>query len=109
MRKETINISEYLKESIYQFPKIFNEKYTELDEAFNFLKEISVPNKYVCANIIQKVQGWTCHECSKYTDSIFCHECYKKSKNLHKGHNLYFLPWSNGMCRCGEPEALFTF
>ena len=109
LRKETINISEYLKESIYQFPKIFNEKYIELDEALNFLKEISVPNKYVCANIIQKVPGWTCQECSKYTDSIFCHECYKKSKNLHKSHHLYFLPKSNGMCGCGEPEALYTF
>ena len=106
---ESKNISIYFNESIKQFPKLFNDNFQTLDEALKYLKEISSPNKYVCAKLIKDIPGWTCTECSKYTDSIFCHDCYKKSKNLHKGHHLYFLPNSGGMCGCGEPEALYTF
>ena len=106
---ETNNIFLYLNESIKEFPKIFKKDFETLDELLKYLKEISIPNKYVCAKYINKIPGWTCNECSKYTNSIFCHECYKKSKHLHKDHHLYFLPLSGGMCGCGEPEALYTF
>ena len=106
---ETQNISKYFNEKIIEFPKLFNENYTTLDEALNYLKQISLPNKYVCANYIKEIPGWTCKECSKYTDSIFCHDCYKQSKEIHKNHHLYFLPNSGGMCGCGEPEALYNF
>ena len=109
IHKETESIFSYLVESIKEFPSILKSDFKTLEESINYLKEISIPNKYVCAKYIHELPGWTCEECSKYTDSIFCHECYKKSKNLHKNHHLYFLPNSNGMCGCGEPEALFTF
>ena len=109
IHKESEIICFYLNESIKQFPKLFNEKFETLEEALNLLKEISLPNNYVCANIIKEVPGWTCTECSKYTDSIFCHDCYKRFKHVHKEHHLFFLPKSGGMCGCGEPEAMHKF
>ena len=102
-------LNEFLTKEISNFPKIFNPNYQSLQEVESHLKKISLPNKYVCAKYINILPGWTCKECARYTDSIFCHECYKKSKHLHKGHHLYFLPNSGGMCGCGEPEALSTF
>ena len=109
MNEESIDIIKYLKEELKQFPKLFDNNYETMEEVEIYLKNISLPNKYVCAKYIQDLPGWTCEECAKYTDSIFCYECYKKSKHLHKGHHLKFLPNSGGMCGCGEPEALFTF
>ena len=106
---ETKNILKFLQESINEFPKLFDNNFKSLEDVEQYLINTSLPNKYVCAKYIHDIPGWTCKECSKYTDSIFCHECYKKSKHLHKGHHLYFLPNSGGMCGCGEPEALFTF
>ena len=107
--KESLNIFSYLKQSIGQFPKLLDENFKALEETKNYLINISLPNKYVCAKHIHDIPGWTCKDCGKYTDSIFCHECYKKSKHLHKGHHLYFILNSGGMCGCGEPEALQTF
>ena len=109
MDLESINILKYIKEEFNKFPKLFDTNYESINEVENYLKSISLPNKYVCAKQIKSLPGWTCKECAKYTDSIFCHECYKKSKHLHKGHHLFLLPNSGGMCGCGEPEALFTF
>ena len=106
---ETQKILSFLSDSILAFPQIFNQNYSSLDEVQNFLKTISLPNKYVCAKYIDQFPGWTCKECARYTDSVFCFECYKKSKELHKGHHIYLLPSSGGMCGCGEPEALNTF
>ena len=98
-----------LQQLISQFPKLFDQNFATLDEVKNYLTNNGLPNKYICAKHIHDLPGWTCKECGKYTDSIFCHECYKKSKHLHKGHHLYFIPDSGGMCGCGEPEALHTF
>ena len=109
IRIESENILSFLEETQKQLPKLFDSNFQSLDEVENYLKKISLPNKFVCAKSISDIPGWTCKECDKYTDSIFCHECYKKSKHLHKGHHLYFLPNSGGMCGCGEPEALYIF
>ncbi len=107
--KESPKVFLNLKKLISQFPKLFEQNFETLDEVKNYLTNNSLPNKYACAKYIHDLPGWTCKECAKYTDSIFCHECYKKSKHLHKGHHLYFIPNSGGMCGCGEPEALHTF
>ena len=109
INKETMDIFLYLNESIKEFPKILKNDFESLDESLNYLKNISIPNKYVCSKLINELPGWSCNECSKYTDSILCHECYKKSKNLHKDHHLFFLPQSGGICDCGEPQALNSF
>ena len=106
---ETQNMTLYLDKSIEEFHNLFKKNFTSFDDALNYLKETSIPNKYVCSQVIQTIPGWTCVECSKYTDSIFCHDCYKRFKNLHKDHHLYFLSGSTGMCGCGEPEAMYKF
>ena len=109
LNTETPKILSLLSDSISNFPKIFNQNYSSLEEVQNFLKSISLPNKHVCAKHINQFPGYTCKECARYTDSVFCYECYKKSKHLHQGHHIYLLPSSGGMCGCGEPEALNTF
>ena len=106
---ETEKIALFLEKSFDEFPKLFDSNFNKFDDLLNYLKNVTIPNKYVCAKDIRSIPGWTCQDCAKYTDSIFCHDCYKKSKNLHKNHRLYFLPNSSGMCGCGEPEALYTF
>jgi len=106
---ETEKIALFLEKSFVEFPKLFDSNFNTFDNSLNYLKNVTIPNKYVCAKDIHSIPGWTCQDCAKYTDSIFCHDCYKKSKNLHKDHRLYFLPNSSGMCGCGEPEALYTF
>ena len=106
---ETEKIAFFLEKSFDEFPKLIDSNFNTFDESLNYLKNVTIPNKYVCAKDIHSIPGWTCQDCAKYTDSIFCHDCYKKSKNLHKDHRLYFLPNSGGMCGCGEPEALYTF
>ena len=106
---ETEKIALFLEKCFDEFPKLFDSNFNTFDDLLNYLKNVTIPNKYVCAKDIHSIPGWTCQDCAKYTDSIFCHDCYKKSKNLHKDHRLYFLPNSSGMCGCGEPEALYTF
>ena len=97
MNEESINMLKYIKEEFNKFPKLFDSNYESIIVVENYLKSISLPNKYVCAKQIKSLPGWTCKECAKYTDSIFCHECYKKSKHLHKGHHLFLLP-NSGEC-----------
>ena len=107
---ETKNISTYLINSIKGFYLLFNDKnITSLQDSINYLEKIDKPNKNVCAGIIDSIPGWRCVDCSKYDNVIYCNDCYKKSKDLHKNHKVFFLPNSNGMCDCGDPDSLYTF
>ena len=74
-----------------------------------YLEEKAIPNKFVCARVIDTIPGWRCEECSKYENAIYCNDCFKKSKHLHKEHKVYFLPNSSGMCDCGDPDSLYNF
>ena len=107
---ETKNISTYLINSIKEFHLLFDDKnITCLDDVINYLEKIEKPNKNVCAGIVNTIPGWRCVECSKYDNVLYCNDCYKNSKNLHKNHKVFFLPNSNGMCDCGDPDSLYTF
>ena len=107
--KETQNIYLYLKESILNFHDIFQEDLHDFEDALKYLEKISIPNKCVCAAVIDIIPGWKCLDCSKDENSIYCNDCFKKSKHLHKNHKIYFLQSGVGMCDCGDPNYLSTF
>ena len=106
---ETQRMDSYLMKSINEFHQIFHCNLLNFEEALNYLEKIAIPNKFVCAGVIETIPGWRCVECSKYENAIYCNDCYKKSKHLHKGHKVYFLPSSGGMCDCGDPDSLYIF
>ena len=109
LEKETLEIFNYLKETIQKFPKILSKKYNSFNEALIYLKKISIPNNCVCAGIIDTIPGWRCVTCSIYENTIYCFDCYLKSKHLHKNHEVYYCYNSSGMCDCGDPSSLYTF
>ena len=109
INNETQKINLYLLESIKNFHKLFNNNLLDFDDALKYLEKISIPNKCVCAGVIETIPGWRCVDCSKYENAIYCTDCFKKSKHLHKGHLLYFLYSSGGMCDCGDPDSLELF
>ena len=106
---ETKIIHSFLMESIKGFHKIFGNNLLSFEDALEYLEKISIPNKCVCAGVIDNIPGWRCVECSKFENAIYCSDCYKKSKHLHKGHKIYFLYASGGMCDCGDPDSLSIF
>ena len=107
---ETKKMHSYLKDSIINIQKIFskNKSYNFSDFLY-YLEKRAIPNKCVCAGVIETIPGWRCVDCSTYENSIYCNDCYKNSKDLHKNHTVYFLYSSGGMCDCGDPESLKTF
>ena len=109
IEKETSKIYLYFIEKTEEFPKIFEKNFLSLEEAYNYLKSISIPNKCECAGIIDTVPGWRCVDCSKYENTILCSNCYLNSKHLHKNHRIQFLYSSGGMCDCGDPDSLYMY
>ena len=109
MNEATLSISTYLVKSIQNFPSLFETNLKTLEETLEHLETISVPNKCVCAGIIETLPGWRCKDCSKYENTIYCHDCYINSKELHKDHKVEYLFNSEGMCDCGDPDSLYTY
>ena len=109
IHSETKDISLYLLDSIKNFHLLFCKNLENLEDTLKFLESIAIPNKCVCAGVIDKISGWRCNDCSKYENCIYCNDCYLKSKHLHKNHNVVFLYSSSGMCDCGDPDALYIF
>ena len=106
---ETKEISLYLNESINNFHLLFDKNLKDFEDCLKYIENISIPNKCVCAGVIETIPGWRCDDCSKYENSIYCNDCYLKSKHLHKNHKVYFLYSSSGMCDCGDPNSLYTY
>jgi len=109
IKNETRNIYSFLDVSIINFHRLFNAGLKNFEDCLKYLEKIAIPNKCVCAAVIDNIPGWKCNECSKYENSIYCNDCYKKSKNLHKNHRVVYLYSSNGWCDCGDPESLNKF
>ena len=109
IHSETKEISLYLLDSIKKFHLLFNKDLHNFEESLKFIESISIPNKCICAGVIEKISGWRCNDCSKYENCIYCNDCYLKSKHLHKNHNVFFLYDATGMCDCGDPDSLYIY
>ena len=108
VHEETSKIYLYMEEKIKEFPKIFEKELKNIIDTMNYLEKIALPNKRECAAIIDILPCWRCLDCTDY-DNIYCSDCYIKSKDLHKGHKIHFLPKVEGMCDCGDPNAFKIF
>ena len=105
----TKKISSYFEGAIQKFPSLFENNIKTFEESLNYLEEISIPNKSVCAGIIDTIPGFHCIDCSLHENTVYCSDCFIKSKNLHKNHKVEFLYLGIGMCDCGDPDALNTY
>ena len=57
----------YLEESIKNFYKIFNQKQLKtFNDVLNYLENISIQNKCVCAELINETPAWRCEDCCQY-------------------------------------------
>ena len=102
----TIKISSYFEKAIRKFPSLFESDLKTFEQSLFHLQKISIPNKCVCAGAIDAVPGWRCNNCSKHENAIYCNDCYLKSKDLHKGHEVFYSIGTKGMCGCGNPDSL---
>ena len=102
----TIKISLYFEDSIQKFPSLFENNLKTFDDCLTHLEKIAVPNKCICAGIIDNIPGWRCIDCTKFENGIYCNDCYLNSKDWHKDHKVVYLPSSTGMCDCGDPNTL---
>ena len=105
----TKKLSLYLDDSIQKFPSLLDDNLKSFSESLTHLKKISVPNKCICAGIIETIPGWRCIDCNKYENSFYCNKCYLNSKDWHKDHKVIYLPTTVGMCDCGDPDALYKY
>ena len=105
----TVKISSYFESSIKKFPSLFEANLKTFDESLIHLQKTSIPNKCVCAAVVEDIPGWHCVDCSKYSNSLYCNNCYINSKDLHKNHKVVYIYDSKGICSCGDPDALNTY
>ena len=106
--EETSKIYLYFEEKINQFPKLFDNNLSNMTDTMNYLEKIAIPSNTECSDIIDDIPCWRCLDCTEY-NNIYCSNCYINSKNLHKGHKIHFLPKTEGMCDCGDPNAFRLF
>ena len=106
--EETSKIYLYIEEKIKNFPLLFEKDLKNIEDTIKYLEKNAIPNNCDCASIIDIIPCWRCLDCTEY-DSIYCSNCYIKSKHLHKGHKILFLPKVEGMCDCGDPNGFKIF
>ena len=106
----TKKVSSFFESAVERFPSLFESGIQTFEESLDYLEKISIPNKSVCAGIIDAIPGFHCEDCSIHSNAtIYCSDCFIKSKNLHKNHKVEFLYENGGMCDCGDPDSLSTF
>ena len=111
VHEETSNIFLFIQQEINKFQELFEQNIKTVEETMNYLEKIAIPNNCKCSELIDSVPGWKCLDCSK-SDSIYCSNCFVKSKNLHKGHKIHYLPKAAKICSrcdCGDPNNLNIF
>jgi len=111
MHEETSLLNSYLEDKINKFKDLFDKDLKSLDNTVKYLESIALSHNCKCSEIIDSLPGWKCLDCSEL-DSIYCSNCYIKSKNLHKGHKIHYLPKSEkttGRCDCGDSNNLKVF
>ena len=109
IQNETLKIFSYLENKIKKFPELSEKQFSSLEESINYLESIEIPYNCECARVIDNIPGWRCLDCSDFLNSIYCSKCYLKSKEIHKGHKITFLPFLEGLCDCGDPNSLTQF
>jgi len=111
LHEETSLFYLYFEDKINKFKDLFDKDLKSLDNTVDYLESIALSHNCKCSDIIDSLPGWKCLDCSEL-DSIYCSNCYIKSKDLHKGHKIHFLPKSEkttGRCDCGDPNNLKVF
>ena len=111
MHEETSILYSYFEDKINTFKDLFEKDLKTLDNTVDYLESNALSHNGKCTEIIDSLPGWKCLDCSEL-DSIYCSNCYIKSKNLHKGHKIHYLPKSEkttGRCDCGDPNNLKVF
>ena len=108
VHNETIILDNYMTKKIDEFPGLFENNLNTMSEVIHYLEKTAIPNNCECSEIIDIIPCWRCLDCTDY-DSIYCSKCFLKSKDLHKGHKIHFLPDVEGMCDCGNPSCYETF
>ena len=106
--EETSKIYLYMEEKVKQFPELFGNDLKNIEDTIKYLEKIAIPNNCDCASIIDVIPCWRCLDCTDF-DCIYCSNCFIKSKDLHKGHKIHFLPKVEGMCDCGDPNSFKIF
>ena len=109
VENETLNISIYLKEKIKQFPKLIDKDLLYLIDTVKFLEKKGIKNNCACTENTDDIPGWKCRDCSNNENSLYCSKCFLKFKDFHKDHKVYFMPYSGGMCDCGNKNNLKNF
>ena len=109
INSSTKAISLYFDKAVEKFPSLFEKDLESFEDCLDYLEKKSIPNKCVCAGIIDNIPAWRCVDCSKYENTIYCNDCYKNSEDWHKGHKVFYLTNSRGMCDCGDPDSLNQF
>ena len=110
MHEETSILYSYFEDKINTFKDLFEKDLKTLDNTVDYLKSNALSHNGKCTEIIDSLPGWKCLDCSEL-DSIYCSNCYIKSKNLHKGHKIHYLPKSEkttGRCDCGDPNTIIN-
>ena len=108
VHEETLSIFSFIQKKVNEFQEIFEQNLKTVEETMNYLKKIALPNNCKCSELIDSVPGWKCLDCSK-SDNIYCSNCFVKSKHLHKGHKIQYLPKTAkacSRCDCGDPNNL---
>ena len=62
----TKKIYSYFEDAIKKFPSLFETDIKTFNESLDYLEKISIPNKSVCARIVETIPGFHCIDCSKY-------------------------------------------
>ena len=105
----TTKIASYFENSVEIFPTLFENNLESFEACLTYLEKIAIPNKCVCAGVIDNIPGWKCSECSKFENTVYCKDCFENSRELHKDHKVAYLPASIGMCDCGDPLSLHNY
>ena len=56
----TTKIASYFENSVEIFPTLFENNLESFEACLTYLEKIAIPNKCVCAGVIDNIPGWKC-------------------------------------------------
>ena len=82
---KTKKISSYFENSLKKFCLLFENNIETFEESLIYLEKISIPNKCLCASVVDNIPGWRCIDCSKFENTLYCSNCYiRKNRRLRR-------------------------